>query len=514
MKKKLAAFLSAAMLITVLAACNNNGTDGTTTVQETDGNGQTTEAPDDTEEPDDTDEPDDTEDPNGGSDAYDMGGRTIRLSAWWDLTPIPGESEQTDQLIERYEQLEADYNITFEYVNVPWEDYQRTYITQSMGGDSIADLAIVEYNWLYPNLATNGFVADVSQLENFNFDDEKWNQDVRTLTTFDGETYGFETGRPFPVGVLFWNKSMFAREGVDEIYDTFFDGEWTWDGMLEIAQTLTRDTDGDGITDQWGLSGTNLIHQFVHSNGGQVIDISNPNAPAFSLLSDNALEGFQAMQDFAQTHQVVELNPEGAEWDYARTQFVNGNVGMFAGQWWMVDSMRDGMEDDYGVVLFPMGPQMDTYTSHNTALNVTTIPETVEDKEDIALIYNLRTEPLPDEDPDDWRIYYEDRVTDSDSVSVIEMLQDEGLSVLDVTSSFAGVVELSYGYNDAIQTGAETPQAAISAIADQAQNLIDTAMRRSPDEIVDELTPDEDEGEDDNGDEDDGDELTEEDGEE
>ena len=485
MKKILSIILSTAFIVTALASCGGGGaTDAPTTAGSTTAKPAETDKVEETEAPETT--PEETE-----TDAYDMNDRVIRMAAWWDLTPVPGESEETDKLIARYEQLENDYNIKFEYVNIPWEDYQRTYITTSMGGDSIADTAIVEYNWLYPNLATNGFLADVSQLNNFDFDNEKWNQDVRNLTTFAGETYGFEAGRPFPVGVLFWNKSMFDREGLDPIYDSFFAGEWTWDAMLEAAQALTKDTDGDGVTDQWGLSGTNLTAAFVHSNGGQVVDISNPNEPKFALLSDQALAGFQGVQDFAQIHKVVELNPDGAEWDYARTQFINGNVGMFSGQWWMIDSMKSDMQDEYGVVLFPMGPDADTYTSHNTALNVTTIPETVENKEDVALIYNLRTEPLEDADPEDWRIYYEDLATDAETVEVIDMLQTEGFSVLDVTSSFSGLVDLSYGYNYAIEHGQETPQAAISAIADQAQNLIDTAMKLSPDDIVDVLTPEE-----------------------
>ena len=41
------------------------------------------------------------------------------MSAWWDLTPVEGQDEQTDQLIERYAQMEEDYNFEWEYVMVP-----------------------------------------------------------------------------------------------------------------------------------------------------------------------------------------------------------------------------------------------------------------------------------------------------------------------------------------------------------------------------------------------------------
>lgn len=482
MKKILSIILSTAFIFTALTACGG-GSSNETTKGPTDAPGQTTAEEDETTAP----PAETTEEP---APELDLGGRSIRYASWWDLTPVPGDSEETDKLIARYEQMEADYNFTFEYVNIPWEDYQRTYITNAMGGDAIGEVAIVEYNWLYPNLALNGFVTDLNELDGLNFGDDKWNQDVRNLTTFSGETYGMETGRTFPVGILFWNKSMFERESVDPIYEDVLSGDWTWDDALEIAQKLTKDTDGDGVTDQWGISGTILIPSFVHSNGGQVVDISNWETPKFNLLSDEALRGFQEFQDWVQIHKVVEQNPEGAAWDYARTQFINGNVGMFAGQWWMVDSMKSDMQDEYGIALFPMGPDSTQYASHSTAFNVTTMPETVENKDDVAFIHNLRTEPLEDADPDDWRIYFEDRVTDSESVDVIEMLQDEGLTVLDVTSSFNGLVELSYSYNYQIENAVETPQAAIGAIADSAQNLIDTAMKLSPDDIVDILTPD------------------------
>ena len=49
-------------------------------------------------------------------------------------------------------------------------------------------------------------------------------------------------------------------------------------------------------------------------------------------------------------------------------------------------------------------------------------------------IFDLRTEPLPDELEDDWKIYFEDRVTDSESVDVIEMVQVKSDEVGPVTS--------------------------------------------------------------------------------
>ena len=508
MKKRLAALLAGILLVSGIAACQSDdtpegGADSSTTTTTTTQEAETpetdepvdtdeqTEEPTDTEEP--SEEPSDTDEPEAPQ-GPDLGGRTFKMAAWYELELEPGDNEQDDQLIERYAQMEEDLNFTWEYVNIPWEDYQRTYITNSMAGDALGDVALVEYTWLYPNLSMNGFLADINLIESLDRSAEKWNQDMFDLSTFDGATYGFDTGRPWPVGMMFWNKTMFEREGLPSIYDDINNDTWTWDKMAEYAKVLTQDTDGDGVTDQWGLSGTTLMATVVFSNDAQVIDMSDAKNPTFDLLSDNAMEAFQFIQDLSTVDQVIEVNPPDSEWDYSKTQFANGNVGMFVGQWWQVDSIREVMlesGEEYGIAYFPKGPKADEFISHSTATNIWTVPEAVEDKETAIQIFDLRTEPLPDEHPDDWRIYFEDRVMDAESVDLIQRLQEDGLTVYDTTSHFSGVVELSYTYNDQILQGTETPQAAISAIADQAQNLIDTAMRNTPDDLVDALAPEE-----------------------
>ena len=48
--------------------------------------------------------------------------------------------------------------------------------------------------------------------------------------------------------VVYYNKEIFDAAGVDYPQDG-----WTWDDFLATAQALTLDTDGDGVTDQFGV---------------------------------------------------------------------------------------------------------------------------------------------------------------------------------------------------------------------------------------------------------------------
>lgn len=452
------------------------------------GCGKTKDADKEVEEPGGEQVPDDEEDgeEEEEEEIADFGGRTFTYSAWWELTPEPGASEEADMQIARIEELEEKYNCKIEFINIPWEEYLEKYITTVMAGDAIADMAIVDYRWFYPTLSLNGYCTDLKQFEDqgiFDFSEEKWNKDILELSTFGDKIYAYEAGRTYPNNVLFWNKSLFERENLPNLYDPFFEDEWTWDKMLEIAKKATKDTDGDGKIDQWGLVGINLEDAFVFSNNGQSIDASDPFNPKFVLDSPEALEGLQTWQDFILKHKVVEVPPEGAEWDYPRESFSNGSVAMFYGPWYMVDDIKEKLKDEYGVVLFPKGPKADEYVCHSIGINVRTIPSTVKDPEQVAILENEMREPLSP-DPDDWREYYEDRVYDEKSIDVIEKLQDEGLTKYDFILCFDEVVQLSYTYNWEIQTGEKTPQVAIGEIAQQAQALIDNALKKKPEELI------------------------------
>jgi multiple sugar transport system substrate-binding protein len=59
----------------------------------------------------------------------------------------------------------------------------------------------------------------------------------------------FGLPRDFQTIVLFYNKAMFDAAGL-----AYPDESWTLENLRTAAKALTLDTDGDGSTDQWGIS--------------------------------------------------------------------------------------------------------------------------------------------------------------------------------------------------------------------------------------------------------------------
>ena len=79
---------------------------------------------------------------------------------------------------------------------------------------------------------------------------------------------------------VYYNKDLFTRYNVPVPA-----ASWTWNNFLSAAQALTKDTDGNGSNDIYGMGvDTQLIRlaPFIWSNGGELVD--NYDKPTKLLL--------------------------------------------------------------------------------------------------------------------------------------------------------------------------------------------------------------------------------------
>ena len=105
------------------------------------------------------------------------------------------------------------------------------------------------------------------------------------------QTDGMQTCMPQNVSslVTYYNRDLFEPAGVEPPPA----GGWTWNDMVRRGAELTRDTDGDGTVDVYGL-GTDVeiirLAPFIWSNGGDVVD----DATQPDEVRDRQPEGDQA----------------------------------------------------------------------------------------------------------------------------------------------------------------------------------------------------------------------------
>jgi multiple sugar transport system substrate-binding protein len=69
-------------------------------------------------------------------------------------------------------------------------------------------------------------------------------------STFRGTRYGLPVG--MYTDALFYNKELFDNAALPPPPSDYSNAAWTWDKFVEYAQKMTKDTNGDGIPEQWG----------------------------------------------------------------------------------------------------------------------------------------------------------------------------------------------------------------------------------------------------------------------
>lgn len=149
--------------------------------------------------------------------------------------------------------------------------------------------------------------------------------------------------------VVYYNKTLFDRANVP-----YPRADWKWDDFLRTAQAMTRDTNGDGKTDVFGV-GTEAdllrLAPFVWQNGGEIVD--NYDEPTKMVLdSPEALEALRWVVDLQVKYHVVP-SPQDEVIEAFETRFVNGSIAMFINQRRGVGLYRDEMQFDWDVAPLP-----------------------------------------------------------------------------------------------------------------------------------------------------------------
>ena len=289
--------------------------------------------------------------------------------AGWDADTFQPVSDIDRQVLAHRRNMQSQLNIRMrENFIASYGDYFPSMAISIMSGEPNASIYWVEPAWALM-MQRQGMVAPI--VGNVNLGPAvpgdgrvDWDQTMMNAFSFEGQRYALSISSHMQPLVLFFNKRLFREAGLDpELpYNMQRDRTWTWANLLPIARQLTRDIDGDGITDIWAFPrdpSTEFLDAVVSSNGAGYVGrdangrfynaIGSPEfleALQFTLLLND--EGFMLPQ------------PEGANWDWAYSAFSDGRVAMLVAPMWARDLLQT-MTDDWGMVMFPMGPRVNDF---------------------------------------------------------------------------------------------------------------------------------------------------------
>jgi len=334
--------------------------------------------------------------------------RNITIGLWWDRyydsqqdsvedNPSYSGTVADQMLFDVVAKVEEKYNVTLEYMNLTYAGVQESINTSILAGTPDCDIYLVDTAIGIPAVM-NGYATnlkDVLPADSDLFGDKVV---MNYLDLGDGGAYMLkpvaaqsQVEATYP---LMFNLQMIQDANLEDPRDLYARGEWTWDKFLEYCVALTKDTNGDGITDVYGFGGYQgeWFENMLMSNGTNVAATATEN-----LSSPEVAEVLQFMQDMYITYNCAYPYDETDPSNVMRWIYRDGKCAFSPGAAWILSQNDDYNWDgnaestlafDMVFVPWPVGPSgnQDTNRMKLTNGEFYIIPTGVENPE---LVYNV-----------------------------------------------------------------------------------------------------------------------------
>lgn len=264
-----------------------------------------------------------------------------RLVVYWHQG---GESlTQLRMLLDAYEKKNPSVQFMVSLGDGDWTQYyQKMLIMMSAG----VQMDLCQIDMQYVPYALKGVFADLTPYV------KKSKLDVDDISKVAWKAYSVNTkqfGLPWAsfVSPIVYNKKLFGEAGLVPLPADWTDTSFTTDAIERIGEKLTRDTNGDGQPDTYGIG---PLWDFQWSFGGDWVDETGKKAIA------NSPENIAAFKWYVSLIRDKHIKPDTANstrikltWD----PFRSGKIGMATwGTWGFPDYSR--LKFPWDVAVTPM----------------------------------------------------------------------------------------------------------------------------------------------------------------
>ena len=396
--------------------------------------------------------------------------------------PEPGNSYFGDLRLEHYLDIEEELNVTIEEIFIPPDEFTDRANTAAAAGTKFADQVHMNMGTL-ANFRQAGFLVAFDDLDVIDYTEPKWNsfyidiaRDPATGLLYGLDFLSWPGRKAFPDMGLFFNITLIEQLGVDNPYDLFDRGEWTWENFRRILLEVTEPD-----LNRYGIS---VIHDMLEraaivSNGVNFIDNENGRL-VFNMNRDatfRALEFTNQIRNIDRTHLNV-----GVEWGehwYAPLQALRDHNVVFA----MRDiifmgDLRDN-EHTFGMIAFPKGPDIGNspwpMSVWNNDVQTQGIFSIGNNLEAAAYIFNRISEPFTGYEVDSWMEVARRDHFMNDARAFEIYLQMSTNAVSDGAGIFNGHVAglIADAMRESSMNQTKTPAEAFGAINEEIQAFLD-----------------------------------------
>jgi len=258
---------------------------------------------------------------------YNLNGRVLKLITSSKTLGYPdpeGGTRVTEVMYKLMKEAEEKFNCKFEFEfanNI--SDIARAFESAMLAGVYYADAVRMNRATAIPKHEVNNLILAVNDYIDLNKPVFKMYDQINGLVNPD-KIYAFYILTILTPRATVYNKEILTREGLPDLHDLVANGNWNWDTFVDIAVRTTKDLDGDGIIDLWGIgasSAQEMCISMLYSNLASMVERSADGRYVYNLQSPKALKSLQLAGDLYHTYKVTENRN-------MRNDFINGKVTM------------------------------------------------------------------------------------------------------------------------------------------------------------------------------------------
>ncbi|HIW73211.1 MAG TPA: extracellular solute-binding protein [Firmicutes bacterium] len=368
--------------------------------------------------------------PPAFSEKVDFQGETIVFAYPWTIEPYEA-TPSGEQRRKQVEQIEKAFNVKIENKTVSGSFYNDQMTTTILAGKPMGHF-LIAYGEFTADYYKAGVFADLTQAmqaTGIDFSDGSiYNQLVRKYTQLNGKQVGFYNELP---NCLMWyyNKRMLSEIGVD-MEQLVEDKEWTFDKLRELGKKLTKDPTGSGEPSVYGIGAMQaltLVQSLTLANNGEISGVDPGTLqPEMMWQNANTLEAMNFVYGLCVTDKVCRPNLAGESWTQGAKDFADGKYAFMCSTLDYAGMLQKiPMQDDFGIVPAPIGPQADDYIHAVNGISYHFIPVTYQDRvPELLILYDALSQPPEGYDAESmWRDNTEPQVRDEASLAVLENMR-------------------------------------------------------------------------------------------
>ena len=211
-------------------------------------------------------------------------GVTLRVYDWNPTSEVPG-MEKVNKNFTKETGIKLKYDI------VNYSSYF-TKITSEVAAKNAPDAVRLQ------NVSKQNLI----NLQPFNstgydFTDPAWDKTVMDAYTFNGNLYGVNmVDSPYySPYIVYYNKRLIETYGLDDPYELWKDGKWSWDAMWDMIKDFMKEADGDDFIGLSTMAG--MEYQLAYNKPAIVYD-KKANTFAHNLKDQKFVKSWQLFANY------------------------------------------------------------------------------------------------------------------------------------------------------------------------------------------------------------------------